>query len=537
MQSRLKMFQHVMCEYRWHLVLLAFGSIIAYGFHAFNLTLAIDDWPSLIDSDIHEDQMVRNGRWLIVFHHRWFEQTTYSPAFYIFMYVVFYLAAAAIYVILMGIRDRVAIFMLLAVVLLHPFNADMISFNIGPAHTAVLLAAIAAYVGAVVIDRVHGRANYLLSGVYLLLAIIVLSLALSLYQPALYVTASALGFRFLYRLIKNELASPLTALLVYIAVIALILVGGYVLWRVEVEVSHVAFNVSPVGLDDPYSPRGGNISSLAEFQMTLRRFASHFYQYLFRPQHLIPGVAKSIFLVMLMLFFVRAWQSSSRAGNFSGVLAIAGIAALLFLPWSLGLVRVISPYGYRSLLGNIFVAACIVAILIDIEWNPLMRQGVIILSSVLLVIFMFQNNSASVLTYTNYERDAAIAARLVEAIETHPRFEILREATTVHVIVVGRLPATREGAFDHVPVRGPMSVSSLGCGPVVCSPDRLSSILNFFQSSDVNYWPPFSEEYRTMSAQRRLSFGSVLIEMEPWPHETSVQITDDAEVIIMFAEP
>jgi hypothetical protein len=526
--------QHLLVTYRWQLVFFGLGTLIAYGFHAFTLTLNLDDWQAYANPGALNETIVSHGRWMATLQFQ-LTNNLFAPAFLIFLYVFFYLLSAAILIKVVGINDKAAIFFIIGAIIFHPFHADAISFDTIHHHPGVLTAAVSAYFATVAMNHVFARQRIGLAILYTAVSAFLLSLAISFYQPTIYVFTVILGAHILNDIFSNRENATIKNIGIRIVfIIALAALGGF-LWTIGVRISLIVYNVEPLAPESTYS--ANFIASFDDLRTTTSRFVTFFSHYLFRPQLLMPAVVKYIFLIMLLSFAIIGWRAAVKRSVIHATLVILGLLLLLVIPWSIGLIRLPdNTYNSRALTGNIFVYGIIIGIVLQHATYKYLRRGLLVLLWVLISIFLFQNSSASLVLHTNNQRDIAIANRILDRVESHPDFHfLLTPPQPVEVVVIGELPLRFVRPFTHVRTPPPMHFSALHCGVFSCQPSRLSALLTLYQTSNVNY-PVAGIPFSLLPPEETVIVSAIMATMEPWPSPDSIYITDQGLLVIMLSE-
>ncbi|MEO0561852.1 MAG: glucosyltransferase domain-containing protein, partial [Chloroflexota bacterium] len=522
--------------YRWQLVVLGVLSTVAYGFHAFNLVLAIDDWQPLVLPRVYDVGVMSQGRWMQRLQWALFGNHLPAPTFRVAFYIFSITLSAGIQLAVIGIRDKAAVTVYLFWTVLHPLHADSIAFEMVVVHVAILLASVAAACGAWAIKNLLVRGDVTQGILFLVASALLTGVAIASYQGSILVMIVVLGFVVIRDLVYGARPGYVFGAACLTVVIGL---GGVVSWLVSAAAFRDYFDAPPLPASHVYGVGGTFIQSFADLSMTLRRFSEYFTQYLFLPQHLIPVFAKYVFIVMLLTFVVRGAMLTTRWGSVWGrvPLLVLGVGLLLLIPWTFGILRVPdNSLSYRGILSMAYATGLLVAGAVEMTIaRTTARPLLLSLVWVVILVFVFQNNAASVVLYNNNQRDIEIAHRLIDIIENHPEFERLEAKTgRVQIYTVGRIRYGYNQTYDHIRTPNPMSRSTLTCGVWDCQPQRGPALLEYFQSGRVAYHLA-ANPYRFLPEADRDRFDEYLGGMAPFPSEDAIFVTPDDELLILLS--
>ena len=102
---------------------------IAFGFEAFNVTLAGDDWPAVQSDRFQYDWVVSIGRWMNQVVWRLAGDNAFAPAVTISILALCFFAAAWVFTFVQGWLTRTALFLFAAILALFPVNAEIVPFQ------------------------------------------------------------------------------------------------------------------------------------------------------------------------------------------------------------------------------------------------------------------------------------------------------------------------------------------------------------------------------------------------------------------------
>jgi len=514
---------------------LALGSLAAYGFQAFNLTLAGDDWMLWDEASLNVTFGIQLGRWFQLLVDTTLANALFAPTFTMIAFVLCVITAGFVQAEIIGLKSKLGVMTYTSALLFHPFWVETASFKLYHISTgiAILLATAAAALVVIASENIVEKQNFR-SGVFLLFAAsLTLSFVVSIQQTYLFFAVSTCGFWVLNKVtVQPDL--EVRDMFSYIAIILVMILGAIVLYVIEIEIARALYRVDPMPADHPYALGGSLVSSVAELQVTLTRLVSVLTHYLFLPQHFIPMLTKYIFLAALLFYTVRSVSLAASHNLYRAVIVILGIIALLVMPWSLGIIRVPSPYRYTALVSNIAVYSGILAFAVQYAPTDALRKLFAIGASLIVIIFIFQHNSVAHTTYTLNQQDRSIATRILDRLETNENFPNLVAQSTVNVITMGRLNTIQPRPFDNDELNQALLGPGIsGCGVYSCQPIRQYALLNTLQAHSINYRVAYVESF---PRERQIVLRAFIAEMEPWPHESSVYITDQNEVIIVLSK-
>ncbi|MEO0565361.1 MAG: hypothetical protein AAF125_24855, partial [Chloroflexota bacterium] len=249
-----------------------------------------------------------------------------------------------------------------------------------------------------------------------------------------------------------------------------------------------------------------------------------------------PIETKYIFLVILVLFVSLSLRNLRARQPLRFTLFLLIFVAMMIMPWSLGIIRTQTvAYRYSALIGVIAVYAAVCALVVEHYAATRLSKLVVGGISVLLLIFVFQHNSIGLSVYSLNQRDYAIALRLMTQIEAHPNYQQLDSAPVVPVYYTGLLDIQRNRVFRHVSTQPPMNGASNLCGVFECLPTRIPVMLLRLQSNDINF-RILGRPVGDLPAAKQNELFPFIAAAQPWPHPSSVIITEQNEIVLVLSK-
>ncbi len=534
--------EYLIGHHRDSLLVVILLCLIAYGFVMFNMTLAGDDWSAVWKEGNQYDVVVSLGRWLQRYIWMVFADKLFAPAFTLSFMVALWLVGGLLALRFLAVDDRFAGFVFLGLFALTPFWAEMVNFKINHANAGIstfLALASGLLAWRVAQDRHIVPLKAMSLG---LAASLCLALSASGYQAMAPMAPMIFLLGWMRALLRNGFDEVAPALFVKRLALMVVIFGcGVLLYGLSVYLTQEFYGLSQ--LSKGYALSGSLVSSTGALQMTLARFLVYFEQFLFLPQHLIPRVAKWLFLGLLAVYPLALIHRSSKLKPLSAVWYI-GVGLLLacgflILPWLLGIMRTPNGYRYNGIVSLALVYAGFA--LIALESAPRLLTGRMTgglmkgLALTLLLIFVFQHNAASFVTYNLNRRDWSIAARMIERIEAMSDLDAVTDNGAKPLIVypVGRLPTASERPYAMPAHAGPMDSSIVECGVMNCHTIRLYHLLQLSASKTIRY---DRSAGRVGDRKVRQLFRGPLSTMQPWPHPTSIKLLPEGILLVLLGD-
>ncbi len=527
--------QRLLHAYRWYLLVLAFCALAAYGFTAFNLTLAGDDWLFFVNGETRATWVVRLGRWmqrLVVPR-----DAPFAPAVTLAAFVISVIIAGWVQSHVIGLERPSSVFFFVALLLFHPFWSEEVSFKLSHIGVgiAILLASLSAY-GLHRANRALLLEGQRIRGTALLVfSALLLALAIATKQNYLFFTFGAVVFGVIVDALKGSDFATVKYGIYRVALAGLVVGLGLVFYTLSVDWSQRIFDVPPLPPSSPYALTGSLISSADELTFTLQRFADMFVTYHFRAHYLMPFYTKVVYLVALVAFVVYTIRTRRVA---KASLVLLGLAGLILMPWVLVILRVpAGSYRYTALVANAGIYAAVIAIVIDQTQHRAARLLLSLLATTVLVVFLHQHSSAALITYTNNQRDMAIANRMLMILEQHPNYPRLASQERVQLIVVGTLDYSQQRPFAHVDyATNYLNDNIIQCDVFNCQTQRLALVFHLLQAGDLNFGLQ-AQRYEGFNPDRQARLAPIIDEMTVYPASGSIHITDERQVLIKLSEP
>ncbi len=529
--------QAALYAYRWYIVILGFCALAGYGFTAFNLTLAGDDWQNFLDGTRQYDRVVRLGRWGQRVIYAFTQDIIFAPAFTMLMLVAMLILAGWIFAVVMGLREGSTVFFFVALLIFHPLWSQEVNFKINHLviGIAMLLAAAAAYVAhraylSLLRDRRlwHGL-------LWVVLSALLMSLSISIKQVYLFFTFGAVVFRVMNdALHQDEYATPLR-IIQRIAILLAVTLLGLVLYVVEVDLSQRVSGLTAREGADAYALTESLVSSPADLSFTLNRFAETFWAYYFQDSLLMPLFIKVVYWLAVAALVVY----SARQGNpITTVLLVLALIGLLLMPWVIGILRLPeNSFRFTAIVPNSLIYAGPIALVLHHLQTRSSRLVLQVLATCVIVVFLHQQNSIALVTHTINQRDYAIANRMLTTLEQDPAYPLLLESNNVRLVTVGILDVSTARPFGHVNYGNTIVDRTVNeFGLLTHQPQKLHNLLQLLQAQDIQF-RRHANRYEEMPRTMRATYAPIVEEMNAFPQPGSIRITPEGDLIIMLSRP
>jgi hypothetical protein len=532
------LYKYYVERYISSLMAVAVLSFIAYGFVMFNHTLIGDEWWAF--QGTNPDWVVRVGRWM----HRivWvvLGDNYLAPAFTIFFMLTFWWAGLLIVLNTLEVKSTFNAFVFLALFTFSPFWAETVHFKMN--HGSIGLGVFFSLTSGCLAWR--AAHNFAMGGLsrrvlwYGIASAVLFSLGVSCRQetapigPAVFLIV---WLRTLYVEPQNQISWPVLSR--YFVSFAGVFFVGIVLYWIEVRLSFWLFDLKEMEYGN-YQLTTSLVKSAAEVNFVLERLFSYLYQFLFESQYLVPIVAKWLFWASLLInvniifYCLKTLPSNAERMGFFCLTGLL-ITGLVLLPWALGVLRVPNSYRYGGISSLAMVFAGFYLLAVDCQRWSVMRTLAQCLAVILILIFVFQHNAASLVTNNLNRRDWALTERLVAHVERLENFDQVTEGGTgrVQVLVAGRPNVLRGRPFSMPRTGKPMQSSVIECGIFDCHLGRLPTAMNVVQVHSVEY-AIVKMDWLATGEQKDLR--AALEDMDVWPSEDSIRLLPNRILIVRF---
>jgi hypothetical protein len=523
-----RFFQGIFQEYWVVLGAAFFFLVVAYGFQAFNHTMADDEWWTF--QKVHPQFLwsVQIGRWVAPLIWAALEDGYVAPTFTIALLIVSFLLTGFFAARTIGLAHRFALFAFICTFALFPFWAEMVNFKLlhSTFSFGLLLSAASAALMWRAFVKLTGASRRIVEGATLVVvAAVCLSLVTSTYQgliqcgPMIYVTAV------LNRCILSG-ARPITrgdasaALLV----LFLSLVVGTVLYVLEVWGIRSWFGVSDTDAQG-YRLLSTTLNNFDYFRASVATAVRYIEAFLFQGNQLFPREPKVVF-AFAVLILLAAGRNELFGSSLSALAGLFCLCAIALAPWVIGLIRGDgNAYRYVALTSASFIYGAAFGLANEHCKLPVLRAVLRIGTIFVIIVFCFQQNMAMLVTFENNRRDLAITNRILYTIESLPGYANIDRSNPVQLVVSGELANNHKKPFATT-IRDSrlLAWSAVDCGLYDCSYWSIAAGLNLLGFTSFDYQVSYFADLNDSQKQR---FASLFKAMPSWPFAGSISFPDE----------
>ena len=525
-------------QHAWMLCMTCLCYAAAYGYLAFNSTLAGDEWPFYYGGESVVRFPIQSGRWvhyasLLVMREFW-------PAFTVTIFVFLGLLLLSLLILAheLGLKRAGAVWALFVIGGTMPFWAEMVNFRNN--HVGIGIGLVAATLSGVSLWRsfvAWQAGSKFISGSVcgrMALGSLLFSLAAASYQALLAISVMVPSLMLLQRVLRQ--VPPVQRYQDFLKIFGLL--GLFVLFGALAYILQVKAALEITGIPPSkqanYQLSGSLVSSVDELRMTLERAAKFIKVFLFNQHHLFSGWTKALFaasiLCLITLCLRCAWASNHRLIS---LLTIAlALICLVGAPWALGVVRVPPSYRYNALVSNALLYGGVLALLIEHLRNPRLVRAATLAALIMGFVFIASQNNAAQITEANNLRDRALANRILLRIEMHPEYALLSKTEMVKIIIQGRPPLSRSRPFKTKDAAPALSSSIIECDVSSCQINNLTWLLRGLQASEVNFQ---MTSVTWLDPDQYAEVQPALREMSDWPAPGSLKIFDPTTILIRYS--
>ena len=527
--------------------------LLAYGFAMFNITLAGDDWHHLQYRGFQYDFAVSIGRWMVRIVWSLADDDSFAPPFTIAFLCAAYFVFSVACCLCLSITQRGGYLIFACALVCFPINAEAFSFK--AAHLSDGLGLLLAMVSGLMVVRGHEflfARDRIKAAVLVLGAAFAFMLAASLYQPLALFACSLVLIRvagFVRERSETRTMLSRSASLFCFAAVAFG-IGCVLYWGVIHAVSKVAG--IPLLSEGPYAVTDSFVESWAALRHQMANGFMTINDLLFHQHFLFPLTVKLTFLAatsLLIIIFALDWDKNDNQIEERAEQYLDGIARgcvffivviLLFLaPLTLAMVRRIDLTRYTNLIGLGLPHVMAYALLYDMARDLFWRRGVAILASIVIGIFVFEQNRAAVTTYLLNRRDLHIANRMLERINANTEFAPFAAKKQATIVFYGNHLDDRELPRPFsVDQRGGYRVARpiVDCGVFNCQIGRAADLFRIISESLMEYavsvWPNLPGNVTDDEKQR---LTDRIKTSHPWPAPDAVIFGTHVIVVILQA--
>jgi hypothetical protein len=513
-------------------------AFIAYGFIALNHTIAGDEWESFQTSTTHwgGEWSFAQGRWMVPFIWTVLDDNYLAPTFTLALFVLaetlsFLLAGRVI-----GLVDRFSVFALLAISALFPFWAEVVNFKLlhGPFSFGLPMSCLSGAAGwrAFLALRSDSRRQAVLWGVF---AALFFSLAASIDQSlsqfgAIVFLGTALN-RIAFRAGEPPSATEICQTF---GVLISVTVLGIAFYAAEVVITQSIAEICGYAvptLPPIYELKESLVSNWSELSIVLDRFRTFLLSFLFYANHLFPIFPKIMFLLVfgyVVYYFITHFPPSFNRW----LLFVTCMSAILIAPWSIGLIRIPDSYRYIAVCSASLFYGVVFGIANDHYTTQAVKTALRIATISVIIVFMFQQNESSLVTYANNRRDFAITNRLLMIIEQSTGYSGIDREKPVYLLLYGTPSPSTDRPFSPAKRSGPLSKSVISCGIYDCQLHRVYSALHLLAGDNIQYEIPDPDD---LDAATRESARLRIAKMPVWPAAGSVEFISSNTIAVKFS--
>ena len=152
--------KHEFAHYGSVFIGLGVAALVAYGFSAFNLIVAGDDWFVLHEPSHEVDKFLSLGRWMAVLLWSLFFGGRFAPSVTVALLVTALIISAYASARILGIENRFHLFLFCAIWVFNPILAEQVNFKMNHVPLAVgFLATVLAFFLAKRVAVSEGKTN------------------------------------------------------------------------------------------------------------------------------------------------------------------------------------------------------------------------------------------------------------------------------------------------------------------------------------------------------------------------------------------
>ena len=530
------------------LVVLIVIIAAAYGLYFTNNLMMGDDWILIRGPFSDLQGGIGKGRWLREMMRYVYDRGFPMPTVTLALALIGCLVSARIQAAVIGLNTRFSIFSYVAVFVLYPIWTEPMMFNLerGTILVGMIVIALSTYLIIPMYERFIEK-KFLPGSVLLFTSALLFSIVAAGGQNFVFIGVETFLFALLLKTIEMQKNRSLNFKLLaghFIALTAVVIVG-LILYFLEFKFSLSFYQITES--TGNYSLTGTLISSWPALIETLDQFWSIFVQYLFLEQYFLPAFTKYIFLVFLVtipiLFIFRLvanYKLSQREKILSAVYFVFFWVLLFLTPWGIALIRNAdhwNTYRYNAMLQLATFAAGMIAISLELIQRYWWQKLVQALTLILIVVYAFQINKASVIMYYNNQRDLAIAQRVLTRIEMLPNYDQIQKVNLL-ILGAGEMDVQQGRIFDVIggdnQLETKMGNLASGCGVWDCQPYRTPELLWLLSSQNKEFERLTLDRYTTKTRD-------LLVEsfkenpMHPWPAEDSIRVLADHTIVLFVS--
>lgn len=420
--------------------------LVAYGHNALSYLIADDNWLLLGNQNAQTKTVFRLGRWGQGFLLAQLDYEIYATVFWNVLLFASLTFSAWIIANILQLKNPHSFLALACVFATCPVWTEIfiLTVNLVAAPFGVVAACLAAFAFSLCVPKEKQTlfSAFKKGGFYL--GVVLLILALSIYQTYMFLTLIVLLFSCANMLLKQEATTAqVSHFLIALGVGVVIAIGLYICATYFI---FQAFNLKPFS-NMRYALNDNYVTSKQQLIGSIYWIFSYASRFLFSGQPLIPIATKvllwgSVTLILLsQLYTVKSWSKHVlRIVSFRNLLIIFLVFCAVLLPWSFGLVRAFDPksYRYSAVASSSLLFAIPVTLAIEYSaksaWRCIAAKS---FAAIMVAIFVLNISAVSFVIQQQNRREFAIVNRILAQIESHPKYSEINTGGILQIITDG----------------------------------------------------------------------------------------------------
>lgn len=513
--------------------------LVAYGPKMFTLTLAEDDWGTVVFDGYQYEWVVAIGRWLTGVIWRLAEDDAVAPAVTLSLLAGAYLYVALALSWCLGLTRPAAQMALALVLVTFPYNAEPFLLGLEHLPFAVgLVLSVSAGLMIIAGEEARSAGRWRAALGLGLVASVLFGLAAAIHQALIMFCVGAVLVRML------TLARPAGAVRAVLGLAAFAVVawvGGLAVYAASVAVTTTLSGINPQ-TEGAFAVTASLRQSWADLGRGAGDALTVLGDLALGSHQLFPGAVQVAFVGVT----VWVWGGYARGprGGCSGrvaairfVIFAVVLALTLLAPLTIGMIRSGLNWRFNSLIALAIPHAAIIALMVERSRS----RAALALAGAFVLVFAFQQNRAGTGTMVLNRRDLAIADHMLQTITADPGFTPFAARGVAEVAVVGdglegRLELGRPFAGKAHGVARFMSNPIYDCGLFNCEIHRLDidAAIALIAEPKMTYrfrrWPNVPA---AVAPAERDRLARRIATVHPWPAADAVIYGEGVIVLVL----